>query len=50
MNGYVRATQNKLQGIRADLVRNNDSWQDWKSQQLVETLEKREILYHLRKR
>ena len=40
MNGYVRVTLNKLQGIRADLVRNDDNWQDWKFQQLVEALEK----------
>ena len=40
MNGYVRVTLDKLQGIRADLVRNDDNWQDWKFQQLVEALEK----------
>ena len=40
MNGYVRVTLDKLQGIRADLVRNDESWQDWKFQQLVEALEK----------
>ena len=40
MNGYVRVTLDKLQGTRADLVRNDDNWQDWKFQQLVEALEK----------
>ena len=40
MNGYVRATLEKLQGIRADHVRSDDNWQDWKFQQLVEALEK----------
>ena len=40
MNGYVRATLDKLQGIRADLVRNGYNWQDWKFQQIVEALEK----------
>ena len=28
MNGYVRVTLDKLQGIRANLVRNEDNWQD----------------------
>ena len=36
----MRVTLDKLQGIRGDLVRNHDNWQDWKLQQLVETLEK----------
>ena len=40
MNGYVRVTLDKLQGIRVDLVRNDDNWHDWKFQQLVEALEK----------
>ena len=40
MNGYVRVTLDKLQGIRADFVRNDDNWQDWKFQQLVEALKK----------
>ena len=40
MIGYVRVTLDKLQGIRADLVRNDDNWQGWKFQQLVEALEK----------
>ena len=40
MNGYVRVTLDKLQGIRSDLVRNGDNWQGWEFQQLVEALEK----------
>ena len=40
MNGYVRVILDKLQGIRADLVRNDDNWQDWEFQQLVEALVK----------
>ena len=40
MNGYVRVTLDKLQGIRAELVINDGNWQDWKFQQLIEVLEK----------
>ena len=40
MNGYVRVTLVKLPGIRANLVRNDDNWQDWKFQQLAEAIEK----------
>ena len=40
INDYVRVTLDKLQGIRADLVRIDDNWQDWKFQQLVEALQK----------
>ena len=39
INGYGRLTLDKLQGIRADLVRTDDDWQDWKLPQLVEALE-----------
>ena len=39
INGYVRLTLNKLQGIRADLVRKDNGWQEWKFPQLVEALE-----------
>ena len=28
MNGYVRMTLDKLIGIRADLVRTDDNWQE----------------------
>ena len=40
MNGYVKVTLDKLQVIRTDLVRNDDNWQDWKFQLLLEALEK----------
>ena len=40
INGYVRITLDKLQGIPADLVRNDGNWQDWKFWQLIEALEK----------
>ena len=40
VNGYVRATIDKLEGIRGDLVRIDDDWQEWKFPQLVETLRK----------
>ena len=39
INGYVRLTLDKLQGIRTDLVRTDDDWQDWKFPQLAEALE-----------
>ena len=38
--GYVRNTLDKLPGIRADLVRLDDSWQDWGFCELVEALRK----------
>ena len=40
MNGYVKVTLDKLQGVRADLVRNDGNQQDWIFQQLVKVLEK----------
>ena len=40
LNGYVRMTLNKLEGIRGDLVRTDDDWQEWKFDQLVEALQK----------
>ena len=40
ISGYVRVTLDKLQSIRADLVRNDGNQQDWKFQQLVEAFEK----------
>jgi len=30
VNGYVRLILDKLPGIRADLVRMDDDWQEWK--------------------
>ena len=40
VNGYVRATIDKLEGIRGDLVRIDDDWQEWKFPQLVQALRK----------
>ena len=40
IKGYVRNTLGKLPGIRADLVRLDDSWQDWGFCELVQTLGK----------
>ena len=40
IKGYVRNTLDKLPGIRADLVRLDDSWQDWGFCELVEALRK----------
>ena len=36
IKGYVRNTLDKLPGIRADLVRVDDSWHDWGFCELVE--------------
>ena len=38
--GYLRLTLVKLPGIRADLVRLDDNWQEWRFPQLVEALTK----------
>ena len=40
VNGFVRPTLDKLPGIRADLVRLDDEWQEWGFPQLVEALRK----------
>ena len=40
VNGYVRSTLDKLEGIRGDLVRTDDEWQMWDFPQLVEALRK----------
>ena len=40
MNGYVRVITDKPQGIQVDFVRNDDNWQDWTFQQLIEASEK----------
>ena len=37
-NGYVRSTLEKLPGIRADLVRRDNDWQEWKLGQFAEAL------------
>ena len=38
INGYVRTTLDKLEGIRGDLVRNDKDWQEWDFPRLVEAL------------
>jgi hypothetical protein len=38
--GYVRITIDKLEGIRGDLVRTDDSWQEWEFSELIEALGK----------
>ena len=40
INGYVRLTLDKLPGIRADLVRIDEDWQEWTFPQLVDALRK----------
>ena len=40
IRGYVRLTLDKLQGIRADLVRMDNNWKEWRFPQLVEALRK----------
>ena len=40
INGYVRITLDKLPGIRADLVRLDDDWQEWGFNQFLEALRK----------
>ena len=40
VNGYARTTLDKLPGIRADLVRTDDDWQEWGFPQFVEALRK----------
>ena len=39
INADVRLTLDNLRGMRVDLVRTDDNWQDWKFPQLVEALE-----------
>ena len=38
IKGYARLTLDKLPGIRADLVRLDDEWQEWDFPKLVESL------------
>ena len=40
IRGYVRLTLDKLPGIRADLVRLDEDWQEWGFSHLVEALRK----------
>ena len=38
INGYVRLTLDKLPGIRTDLARLDDNWQEWDLANLVDSL------------
>ena len=40
VNGYVRMTIDKLEGIIGDLVRTDDNWQDWEFPHLLEAFRK----------
>ncbi len=40
VNGYVRLTLDKLPGIRADLVRMDNDWQEWNSPSWLKPLER----------
>ena len=40
IKGFVRTTLEKLPGIRADLVRIDDNWQEWGFPELIESLKK----------
>ncbi|XP_028418013.1 uncharacterized protein LOC114543407 [Dendronephthya gigantea] len=40
VKGFARSTLDKLPGIRADLVRSDDNWQDWGFGETVEALRK----------
>ena len=40
INGYVKITLDKLPGIRADLVRLDDDWEEWGFPELTEALRK----------
>ena len=40
INGYVRSTLGKFPGIRSDLVRLDDNWQEWEFHEVIEALRK----------
>ena len=40
INGYVRFMLDKLRGIRADLVRRDDNWENWGFNELIEAIRK----------
>ncbi|XP_046846738.1 uncharacterized protein LOC124440389 [Xenia sp. Carnegie-2017] len=40
VSGYVRMTIDKLEGIRSDLVRIDDDWQEWRFPEFIEALRK----------
>ena len=39
INGYVRTVLDRLPGLKSDIVRNDDNWQEWEFPQLVSALE-----------
>ena len=38
VNGYVKMSIDKLEGIRGDLIRTDDSWQEWDFPKFVDAL------------
>ena len=38
INKYVRFVLDKLCGVRADLMRTNDNWQNWRFNELIEAI------------
>ena len=40
INGFVRHTLGKLSGIKSELVRSDDDWQEWTYVELVKALKK----------
>ena len=40
VNGYVRTSLDKLEGIRGDLVRTDDDWREWDFTKFVDALRK----------
>ena len=40
IGGFVRVTLDKLPGVRADLLRLDDNWQEWGFRELIESLRK----------
>ena len=40
INGLVRHTLDKLSGIKSELVRSDDDWQEWTYVELVEALKR----------
>ena len=40
VNGYVGMTLDKMEGIRGELVRTDDNWQDWEFPHLLEAVQK----------
>ena len=40
INGYVKHTLDKLAVIKADLVRNDDDWQEWNFARFIKAFHK----------